>query len=200
MASVIDGGVVLTILILTFLISFEGAWGAVIMFFNLVFAALVSLGYFEPVSALIAENSPAEQITPFADLFAIGGLFAITLTVLRLTTDYLSQSIPKIPDTLEKIGCYAFSLAAALVLTGMILIIFHASPTQKRLFGVMDYTHAPPFQMGLAENLVMMVGNLSQGSLASYPDGNTPKAYPNFQVWFKERREKRPYGSASATE
>ena len=67
----LDGIVLLLALGMTYALASEGLWGAALMFFNILFAGLIALNFYEPLAAIIAEN--VEFLSGFADTLVLAG-------------------------------------------------------------------------------------------------------------------------------
>ena len=56
MTAVVDLVVLGLIAGMTYALMSEGLWGAALMFFNVLFAALISFNFYEPLAQLIVDN------------------------------------------------------------------------------------------------------------------------------------------------
>lgn len=174
----------------------EGAWGAGLMLFNAVFAALIAINFYEPLAKLVIENAPLDMIIPFADVLTLGGLFAVSLLVLRLYTDAVGYRMVRLPKLVQQIGGGVFGLGAAAVVVGMILILFQTSPVHKDLFtvsGVGKPGSAVPFGLALDRKLLGYVETASQTTFSN------PAPTPfDADAWIATHAEYRPYETGAA--
>jgi len=91
----IDGIIVLLVAGMTYALASEGLWGAALMTFNVLFAGLISLNFYEPLAALIAEN--VGFLSGFADTLSLLLLFAIGLIGMRIGTEMLAPAMVRFP-------------------------------------------------------------------------------------------------------
>ena len=92
---------------------FLGFWNNIIIFVNLLFAAIIASNYFEPVASGFDSLFPTT--TYFVDFIAIWMLFIMTYGILRITTDTISRHQMKFHPLLERIGRVASSLVISWV-------------------------------------------------------------------------------------
>src|SRR3954465_11938613 len=97
MAVVVDLLIVAVILGMTWALMSEGLWGAALMFFNILFSALIAFNFYETLAQLIVDNA-GEWATGFADTFCLSVLFLVTLILLRLTTATLGPAMVRFPS------------------------------------------------------------------------------------------------------
>lgn len=158
MEMIFDGVAVLLLFFVFIAISSEGMWGSVLAFFNIIFAALVAMNFADKLAGTIVKS--ASFLSGFADCLSLGGIFAVTLIVLRLLTDYLAPGKLKLPPALEGIGKLAFGAGAAAILVGFLMVILQTAPVHEKIFWGMYTPGAdgtkPPFGMGL-DNLALKV-------------------------------------------
>lgn len=84
----------------------EGFWSNLICFFNIFFSSVVAIGFYEDVSALIANSVWAGGLY-FWDYISVMGLFCLTLVILTLLTNQLSRVNTRFPVPVETAGNYA---------------------------------------------------------------------------------------------
>jgi hypothetical protein len=193
MNMIFDGVAVLLLFFAFIAISSEGMWGSVLAFFNVLFAALVAMNFADKLAATIVKS--ASFLSGFADCLSLGGIFAVTLIVLRLATDYLAPGKLKIPPALEGIGKLVFGAGAAAILVGFLLVVLQTAPVHEKIFWGMYTPGAdgtkPPFGMGL-DNLALKV---VETSLNGAFKGNTEFSSAD---WVAKHTKARPYKNAEA--
>ncbi len=128
---------------LTYALTSEGLWGSALMFFNVLFAALITFNFYEPLAQLIIDQSGNATVGEFADSVTMMLLFAISLLLLRLTTETIAPSMVRFPTPLYHLGRLVFAVGGAVVMVAMLLLGYQASPVQKKILGVWDYKHVP---------------------------------------------------------
>lgn len=131
---------------ITYALMSEGLWGSALMFFNVLFAALIALNFYEPVAALMVDN--LSFMANFADMTALMLLFIIPLLLLRLTTETIAPAMVRFPTPVYHLGRVVFAAGAAVIAVGFIMLAFQTSPTQKQLVGSVDYKYEPRFFLG----------------------------------------------------
>jgi uncharacterized membrane protein required for colicin V production len=145
MASVIDLIILGVTLGITYALVSEGLWGSALMFFNVLFAALISFNFYEPLAQLIIDNSEYGQ--SYADSISMMLLFLVPLLLLRLTTDSLAPMLVRFPSAMHYVGSALFGFGASAITVGMLLLAYQASPVQKKLLGAIDYAHVPFYKL-----------------------------------------------------
>lgn len=196
--TIVDLVVGLLILGMTYALMCEGLWGAALMLFNALFAAMVALNCYEPLAQLIATN--VSFLSGMADAMCILVIFTVTLLIMRLITENLAPSMVRFPMPLYHLGRIVFALGGSLVTTGILLIALDASPVQKRIFGAMDYKYQPFFKTRLDKE-VLAFFQYSTGQIFTRQGPRDPfKEYGNTRVfdpkgdWLLRSQAARPHG------
>lgn len=151
---------------ITFFLAIHGTFSALIMSILTVLSAAIAVNYYGPLSeALLFETMP-----DYADPCCLGGLFLITLTLLRILADRLIRGNITFYPWADRIMSGCLSLPTALLLVGLSSITFQMLPFTEDLllFNRFDkktgeresiFPYADDFAAGF-------VGFLSKGSLA----------------------------------
>ena len=126
---------------MTYALMSEGLWGAALMFFNALFAALISFNFYEPLAQVIVEN--ATFAANYADSVSMMVLFLVPLLLFRLTTESIAPSLVRFPTPLYYLGGLIFGLGGSVIVVAMLILGYQASPVQKKMLGVMDYKYKP---------------------------------------------------------
>ena len=170
---IVDIGVVVLILGMTYALASEGLWGAALMSLNALFSGLISFNFYEPLAAMLAGSLPA--MSGYADALCMLVLFGVSLLVLRLTTDSLGPTLVRFPTPVYHIGRWSFALMGATITMSVLLLAFHVSPGQKKMFyGAYPYDRKPPFGMGIDWNWLSFFQYTTGQAFASYnndPEG-----------------------------
>jgi hypothetical protein len=197
MASAIVGAL---ILLMTYALASEGLWGAALMFFDVLFGALIAFNFYEPLAKLLADSVPF--LSGFADTLCLFAIFILATFLLRLTTETLGPAMVRFPAPIYHLGRWVFALGCSLILVAVCLLGFDTAPVHKKVFFVMDYKSMVPFGLGLERRWLGFFQHTTgqifvthvRGSMdpwRQYKDANVfdPKAQ-----WLLYYQEKRPYG------
>ena len=185
---------------MTYALMSEGIWGAALMFFNVMFAALISFNFYEPLAKLIAEN--ASFMSNFADLVSLMILFIVPLLIFRLTTDTLGPAMVRFPTAVYHLGRVAFGAAAAVIMTGMIILAFEVAPVQKKMLGVFDYAYKPFYGVRFDRDFLAFFQYTSGYTFARNGAGSggdsefpaQPMLFDPRAEWLLNHQAARPYG------
>lgn len=190
MNMIFDGIVVLLLLFTFIAISSEGFWGSAIAFFNVAFSALISMNFADKAAGFLVGK--AEFISGFADCLCMGGIFAVSLVILRFATDYLAPGKLRFPPIIETLGKIVFGAMAAGLLVGYLLVILQVAPIHKKI-GWGMYTPGvsnPPFGLGLDEKALKFVEVAINGPFK----GSNQLSAPD---WVAARTAARPYDNTA---
>jgi hypothetical protein len=195
---VINGVIVLLVLGMTYALSSEGAWGAALMFFNVMFAGLIAFNFYEPLAAKLAES--ASSFVNWADMLCLAGLFLISLIVLRVTTDMIAPAMVRLPTPAYHIGRLVFGLAASLMTMAILLCILETTPVDRRILGDITYASKHPFEFGFDRKWLGFVQHTSGVIFPSYSEDIEPdREFENANVfdpkarWLMDHQNARPY-------
>src|SRR3954467_2473651 len=100
MGVVVDLMIVGLILGMTYALASEGAWGAALMFFNVLFAGLIAFNFYEPLAAYLQQFVSSYWI----DMLCLFFLFFLSLVIFRLITDMYAPSMVRLPTPVYQIG------------------------------------------------------------------------------------------------
>src|SRR3954467_3778308 len=96
------------ILLMTYVVSSEGLWGAALMFFNVVFGGLIAFNFYEPLARLIDSTGIPWG---FSDTLSLLGLFCVSVMLLRMATETLAPAMVRFPMPIYHAGRLFFALA-----------------------------------------------------------------------------------------
>lgn len=197
MAWILDAVVFILILGMTYALSSEGLWGAALMFFNALFAAMITLNCYEPLAQVIGSN--VEFLSGYADALCILLIFTVSLLVIRLATENLAPAMIRYPMPLFHAGRLLFGLAGSAVTMGVLLIGLDASPVDKKILGSMDYKSEPFFKVRLDKELLAFF-QYSTGYIYTRPGPRDPygefgevRAFDPKADWLIREQIARPY-------
>jgi hypothetical protein len=190
---------------LTYVITSEGLWGAALVFFNVLFAAMISFNFYEPLARLLDSTGINWG---FSDTLCMLGLFCVSLTVFRLTTETIAPVMVKFPLPVYHAGRLLFGLGGAAVTMAIILLAFHAAPVHKKVFFSIDHKSKPPFGLGLDHIWLSffqyetgaVFSNLGRGGrdpYRTYGQGGRVNVFDPKAEWLLLHYDARPYGTGS---
>jgi hypothetical protein len=198
MALGVNMGVAVLILLITYALTSEGLWGAALMFFNILFAALITFNFYEPAAAMMAQNMP--QASGYADTSCMILIFIVSLFALRIVTESLAPAMVRFPKVLYNLGRLFFGLAGAAITVAILILAFETSPVHKKVFGVMDYNFKPPFNLGLDRYWLAFFQYTTGAVFADHRAESNDRWYGNARVfdprgeWLIQHQNARPYG------
>jgi hypothetical protein len=205
MSYIVDLVIVVLIAGMTYALSSEGLWGAALMFFNVLFGAIIALNFYEPVAGLIDSTNIGWG---FSDTLSLLGLFIIATFLLRLTTESLAPAMVRYPNPIYQVGRFIFALGGSLITMGIILLSFETAPVHKKIFGVIDYKTKPPFGLGLDYRCLaffqyttgLVFADHVPGSRDPFREYGSAKVFDPKAEWLLRHQEARPYGTESILE
>jgi hypothetical protein len=109
----------------------EGLWRSLLMFFNVLLAAVVATAWYAPLANFLEEQLPS--YTYLLDFLSIWLIFCAVLALAREATDRLSPNTVAFPQLVERIG-----VGIPAFLTGWVLMAFtaatlHTAPVPRSL-------------------------------------------------------------------
>ncbi len=199
---------VITVLILgmTYALYSEGLWGAALVTFNVMISAIVALNFYEWLAQMMVN---AGALPAFADLICMGGLFTVTLILLKVATENIAPTMVKFPGMLDQIGRLAFGLAGATVTMAFLLLVLYTAPVHRHVFGKLTYKSQPPFGMGIDRKMLGFFQWTSGNIFADYGGEQEDSEYGAAKVfdpqgkWLLIHQDARPFpdtGEGKVTE
>src|SRR4051794_21406038 len=101
MGIIVDLVIVALVAGMTWALMSEGAWGAALMFFDVMFAGIIALNFYETLAKLIDSTGINWG---YSDTLSLMGLFIVSLVLLRLTTETLAPAMVRFPTPIYHIG------------------------------------------------------------------------------------------------
>ena len=205
MGMIVDMVAVLLILGMTYALMSEGLWGAALMFFNALFAALITMNCYEPLAQVIGTN--VSFLSGYADALCILLIFTVTLLLMRLATEAMAPSMIRFPAPVFHLGRIIFGFAGSMVTMGVLLLALDASPVNKKILGSIDYKSKPMYGVRLdKEILAFFQWSTGQIFTRQGPTRDPFKEYGNARVfdpkgrWLLNAQDARPYGTDKVLE
>jgi uncharacterized membrane protein required for colicin V production len=194
---------------ITYALMSEGLWGSALMFFNVLFAALISFNFYEPLAQLIVDQVGGETVSSFADSVSMMVLFVVSLLLLRLATETITPSMVRFPMPLYHLGRLIFGFGGAVIMIAMLLLGYQASPVQKKMLGVIDYKHTPFYKERFDRDFLAFFQYTTGYTFARNGSGDADPAreFPNRPMlfdpkaeWLLIHQQARPYGTEQILE
>lgn len=206
MGVVIDLIIFALIGLMTYVIASEGLWGATLVFFNVLFSAIIAFNFYEPLAKLLAEN--VKFFGGFADTLCLMSIFIVSLVIMRLTTDSLAPAMVRFPTVIYHLGRWAAAFGASALAFAILILAFETAPVHKKVFGSIDYKTRPPFGLGLDHRWLAFFQYTTGQVFASYREGlNDPhgeyksaKVFDPRAEWLLKHQDARPYGEGAVIE
>jgi hypothetical protein len=195
--TIVDLVTIVLILGMTWALTSEGLWGAALMFFNALFAAMITLNTYEPLAQLIGTN--VEFLSGYADALCILVIFTVSLLLLRLITENFAPAMVRFPMPLYHLGRLIFGLLGSLITMGMIMIALDASPVNKKILGAMDYKYKPFYGLRLDKEVLAYFQHATGyiftrvGQADPYKEFGNVRAFDPKGDWLLRAQEARPY-------
>ena len=194
---------------MTYALMSEGAWGAALMFFNALFASLITFNFYEPLAQIIVSNAGEGIVASFADSVSMLLLFIVSLLLLRLATESLTPSMVRFPTPIYHLGRVVFGFGGAVITIAILLLAYQAAPVQKKILGVWDYKHKPLFQERFDRDFLAF---FQYTSGYTFPRNGVGEADPGREFrsnpmlfdpgaqWLLYHQANRPYGTEAILE
>jgi hypothetical protein len=195
--TILDLGCLVLVMGMTWALTSEGLWGAALMFFNALFAAMITLNCYEPLAQIIGTN--VEFLSGFADALCILVIYTVSLLVIRLATENLAPAMVRFPMPLYHLGRFVFGLLGSAITLGMILIALDVSPVNKKILGAMDYKYKPFYGLRLDKEILAYFQHATGyiftriGQPDPYKEFGSVRAFDPKGDWLLREQEARPY-------
>ena len=113
----------------------DGAWGAFIRAWNILFAGLLATNFFEPAARFL-EGTIGSEWTYFYDFPAFWGIFAVSMVILHTLTAVMSRVAMKLNLYLDRTFAVLSALSSAVIFNSLLLFSLHFAPLGPAPFGV----------------------------------------------------------------
>ncbi len=193
----LDLAITVLILGITYALTSEGLWGSALIFFNVFFAALIALNFYETLAGLIVAN--ASGLASWADLLCLGGLFLVTLVILKVLTGSMAPTMVRFPSTVQALGRLVFGLAGATLTVAVLLLMLDTAPVHRKIFGMIDYKSQPPWNLGIDRKLLAFFQYTTGYIFPSYssefedPEFGNAKVFDRKGSWLIDHQNGRPF-------
>lgn len=167
----------------------QGLWSNTITLINVITAGLIATNYFEPVARFFERQE--KSWTYLWDFFSIWLLFGISMIVLRLATDYVSQVKVRFFKPVEVAGGYLMAIWASWIVLCFATMTLHMAPLSRNYLRG-GFQRAPDSKMlfGLAPDRVWLawVHRESKGALSRFRQVAPFDAEGDYIVRYSNRR------------
>jgi hypothetical protein len=188
---------------LTYALTSEGLWGAALMFFNVLFGAMIAFNFYEPLARLLDSTGIGWG---FSETICMLMLFSASVMILRMTVETLAPAQVRFPAPVYQIGRFIFGLGGAAITVAIIILSFHCAPVHKKMFQAVQYDTSPPFGLGLDHQFLGMFQRVTGGPFAQYGSGRRDphgeygnkhplKLFDPKGEWLINHQNARPYGT-----
>ena len=109
----------------------EGLWRSLLMFFNVLLAAVVATAWYAPLANFLEEQLPS--YTYLLDFLSIWLIFCGVLAAAREVTDRLSPNNVEFPRLVERIGVGIPAFMTGWVMMAFTAMTLHTAPVTRDL-------------------------------------------------------------------
>ena len=129
----IDLILIAIIVVVTWCVASEGAWGAALTLISVIFAGLLAMNYFEWLAVTIFPATGAWSMR--ADIICLVGLFALFVFLLRLAADHFSPSFIHLSGLAYEIGRWGCGLLTGYIVMAFLLTALHTASLPREFIG-----------------------------------------------------------------
>lgn len=189
---------------LTYALTSEGLWGAALMFFNVVFAGMITFNFYEPLADLIDRTGINWG---GSEALSILLLFGVSVLILRLTTETLAPAMVRFPMPIYQAGRLVFGVGGACVTMAILILAHEAAPVHKKVYKAIAYDTKPPFGLGFDHQWLGFFQFETGAVFVQYSNAGQPDPYGTFGrghsiklfdprgQWLIDHQNNRPYGT-----
>lgn len=118
----------------TWAVASGGLWDAALMVFNVTFAGLVAMNFWEPLADWLEKSAP--PLAGYADGIVVLVLFTVALLAIRTVVEYVSPGAIRFPGTLYFAGRWLFGAWTAALVVGFVATVWQMAPLSETFMGV----------------------------------------------------------------
>lgn len=119
--------------VVTWCVASEGAWGAGIVFFSVLFSGLLAMNFFEPLAQALEQAVPAWGY--YWDVVSLLGLFTALVFGFRAAADYLMPTYIEVHAVMHNIVRWLFAAATGYLVVAILLTSLHTAPLPRSFLG-----------------------------------------------------------------
>jgi hypothetical protein len=204
----IDFALLIIIALVTWTVAAEGAWGAAAVFLSVVFAGLIAMNFFEPLSNLLESMLGSDWSFRF-DFISLLVLFGVSVFLLRLMSEKIAPGFIAVHGRLYDVCRFTFAAMTGYVTAAFLLAALHTAPLPREFLG---FTPERKNLFGFTapdREWLGFVQYASEKSLRSSEDGrifdgaqfkveeHDNEVWPTYIIRYASRRD--AYGAATGT-
>jgi hypothetical protein len=118
--------------VVTWCVAGEGVWGAALVVFSVLFGGLIAMNFYEPVAAMLSGGGSWDY---WWDFIALIGLFAVSVTGLRMATEYLMPLYVEVLPLMYDIGRWGLGVAAGYLTMAFLATAVQTAPLPREILG-----------------------------------------------------------------
>lgn len=111
----------------------EGVWGAALVFLSTLLGGLIAMNFFEPLANLLSTGGSWDW---YWDFFCLIGLFAGSVTLLRMATEALMPLYVEVLPLLYDVGRWLLGAATGYLTTAFLAVALQTAPVPLEALGV----------------------------------------------------------------
>jgi hypothetical protein len=184
------------VLIVTWCVASEGAFGAGLTFLCVLFSGLLAMNFFEPAAAFL--DQMGSGVKDYSDFVALVGLFALFTFLGRLATDNIAPTEIEFDARVYQAARWLFALATGYTTMAILLTALHTAPLPRNFLGfspegknLFDMAAPDRQWLGLTQHVsekILGTGRIFDGPQYSVPETDQ-KVWPSFPIRYATRRQ-----------
>jgi len=115
--------------------SAEGLFTAALMCINVFLAGLIAFNFWEPLASAIGGSLTDTWLAGYEDMFALIGLFALSLGALRTACNTIVNTQIVFPPGVQQLGGIVFGLLTGYLFSGFFLCAIQTLPWHENFLG-----------------------------------------------------------------
>ncbi len=116
----------------TWCVAGEGVWGGGLVLLSVVFSGLLAMNFFESLAGLFPSSG---TMAYFSDFVCLVGIFGVSVTLLRMATEYLMPVYVEVLPLLYDVGRWAMGLATGYITMAFMATAIQTAPLPRDLAG-----------------------------------------------------------------
>ncbi len=186
----------LIVVVVTWCVASEGAFGAGLTLLCVLFAGLLAMNFFEPVADML--DGVGTWMKDYSDFMALVGLFALFVFLGRLACDSIAPTEIEYDARIYNAARWLFALATGYVTMAILLTAVHTAPLPREFLGfaperknLFDVDAPDRRWLGLTQHVsekILATGAIFDGPRFSMPE--TPQQiWPSFPIRYATKRQ-----------
>jgi hypothetical protein len=130
----IDVALLLILALVAWNVAAEGAWGAVAVFFSVLFSGLIAMDYFEPLADVL-QSALGTDWANRVDFIALLALFAACVFGLRYLSEWLVPNFIAVHGRVYDVCRWGFAVLTGYLTIAFLLTALHTAPLTREFLG-----------------------------------------------------------------